>query len=56
MNVRIPNTPAMLLHLIREFSRAREDAAQHGEPWPADLDAWSDALDKYHATGEASSS
>jgi hypothetical protein len=45
VNVRIPPTPAMLLYLIREFSRARDDAADHGEFWPEDLDAWSEFLE-----------
>jgi hypothetical protein len=52
VNVRIPRSPEMLLYLIREFSRARDDAAEHGEPWPEDLDAWSDELERHHATGE----
>ena len=46
MNVRIPETPALLLRLIREFSILRDIAEVRGEPWPADLEAWSEALDE----------
>jgi hypothetical protein len=46
VNVRIPATPAMLLRLMRDFSILRDIAQVRGEPWPADLEEWSEALDR----------
>jgi hypothetical protein len=52
VNVRIPPSPALLLRLIREFSLLRDDAAQHGDDWPEDLEAWSETIER-HANGGA---
>ncbi len=46
MNVRIPPTPAMLLKLIRDFSLMRDMANVRGEPWPASLEEWAEALER----------
>jgi hypothetical protein len=48
MNVRIPDTPALLLRLIHEFSQARDAAVAHGDAWPEDLEAWAEMLDRMH--------
>jgi hypothetical protein len=49
VNVRIPPTPTLLLRLIHEFSRLRELAEMHGEPWPASLDEWAAFIEQYRA-------
>jgi hypothetical protein len=36
----------MLLRLIRDFSLLRDIAEARGEPWPADLQAWSELLER----------
>ena len=44
-NVRIPETPAMLLRMIREFSLLRDVAEADGYYWPDTLEAWAELIE-----------
>lgn len=45
-NVRIPPTPERFEWFCRNFSALRDAALARGEPWPADLEEWSEALER----------
>ena len=50
MNIRIPERPDLLIHLIDVFTQLRDESAQRGEPWPASLEEWADMLEARRET------